>query len=64
MLMLAMSLLKWYADTTELWVVAIQGGNSVKSRKLVTFDSNNDMVPFLDDIERELRLGGWSRHRG
>lgn len=50
-------------DTTELWVVSIRDGNPVKSRKLVTFDSNEDVGPFLDDIERELRLGGWSRHR-
>lgn len=40
----------------ELWVVSEEGH---RSRKLVTFDNPDDAVPFIQDVERELREGGW-----
>jgi hypothetical protein len=46
-------------DRAELWVVSEGGSNERKSRKLVTFDSPEDAGAFLDDVERELRAGGW-----
>jgi hypothetical protein len=44
----------------ELWVVSEQNGRMTGSRKLVTFDNADDAAPFLQEIERELRQGGWS----
>ena len=51
-------------ETSELWVASEENGRSLKSRKLVTFDNREDVAPFLQDIERELRAGGWSRLSG
>lgn len=47
-------------DTIELWVVAAAGYGARKARRLVTFASAEDIDPFLEDIGRELRAGGWS----
>jgi hypothetical protein len=48
------------ADTVELWVVSEQAGKVAKSRRLVTIESTGDADPFLQEIERELRAGGWA----
>lgn len=47
-------------DTIELWVVAPARRGARKARRLVTFASAEDIDPFLEDIGRELRAGGWS----
>jgi hypothetical protein len=44
----------------ELWVVAEERGRVARSRKLVTFEPSDDRDAFLEDVERTLRLGGWS----
>ena len=31
----------------------------MKSRKLATFTNPNEVTPFLESIEHELRAGGW-----
>jgi hypothetical protein len=46
-------------DKVELWVVAEERGTILDSRKLVTFDDPGEVEPFLQEIERELRQGGW-----
>jgi hypothetical protein len=46
-------------DRAELWVVSEGESKERKSRRLVTFDSPEDARAFLDDVERELRAGGW-----
>jgi hypothetical protein len=48
---------------TELWTVSEQRGRIVKSQKKVTFDRADDIAPFLEDVQRELRAGGWSCSR-
>ena len=47
--------------SAELSVVSTSGERILNSRKLVTFDNPDDIAPFLQDIERELREGGWLR---
>ena len=47
----------------ELWVQAESAG-SLRSRKLVTCADEADVEPFLRDVERELREGGWSSSPG
>jgi hypothetical protein len=42
----------------ELWVVA-ETGRERKSRKLTTFTNEAETLPFLEDVEKELRSGGW-----
>ena len=44
---------------TELWVVSGSGRTERKSRKLATFTNPDDVRPFLDSIEQDLRSGGW-----
>ena len=44
----------------ELWVEADQRKGASKARKLVTIEPA-DVGPFLDDVERELRVGGWMK---
>ena len=46
---------------TELWVAVEERGKVTSSRKLVTFDNPEDVAPFLEDVERQLREGGWQR---
>jgi hypothetical protein len=46
-------------DRAELWVVSEGESNERKLRKLVTFDRPEDATAFLDDVQRELRAGGW-----
>ena len=43
----------------ELWVVSGGAGNERKSRKIATFTNPDDVRPFLDSIEQDLRAGGW-----
>lgn len=45
----------------ELWVVASERGRVRGSRKLVTFEDDEVVEPFLREVEHELRRGGWSR---
>ena len=47
-------------DKSELWVASEGKGTVRNSRKLVTFDNPDDVDPFLREVERELRMGGWS----
>ena len=47
-------------DIAELWVVSCQRGKAGKARKLLTFECLEDTAPFLLDVERELRAGGWT----
>jgi hypothetical protein len=48
----------------ELWVVS-EGQRTRMSRKLVTFANPDDVQPFLESIEQELRLavGGRADHQ-
>jgi len=39
----------------ELWVVTAEG----KSRRLTTFNTIDEERVFLQDVQRELRDGGW-----
>jgi hypothetical protein len=48
-------------DTAELWVISETRGKLARSRKLAQFEHPHDVNPFLQEIERELRLGGWSK---
>jgi hypothetical protein len=50
--------LRVLGDRAELWVLS-EGGEEPKSRKLATFESPDDVVPFLQSVEQELRAGGW-----
>ena len=45
-------------NNAELWVVS-EGGQKPRSRLLVTFTNPDDVVPFLESIEQDLRAGGW-----
>ena len=47
-------------ERIELWVVSANGREGTKSRKLVSFDDEELLDAFLEDLKRELRLGGWS----
>jgi hypothetical protein len=42
----------------ELWVVS-EGTRGRTSRKLVTFTDPDDVAPFLESIQQELRVGCW-----
>ena len=44
----------------ELWVVSGRAGTERKSRKMATFTNPDDVRPFLDSIEQDLRSGGWT----
>ncbi len=48
------------ADGTELWVVTEEPGKEAKSRNMLRFENSDDIGPFLEDVERELRTGGWT----
>ena len=47
-------------ERIELWVVSANGREGTRSRKLVSFDDEDLLDAFLEDLKRELRLGGWS----
>ncbi len=47
-------------ERSELWVVAEQLGKVTASRKLLTFDNQDSVDAVLEDVQRELRAGGWS----
>ncbi len=49
--------LRFVEDGVELWVVSAEGQ---RVRKLTTFADPDDVAPFAEDVERELRAGGWS----
>lgn len=51
--------LRVLGDHAELWVVSEENSKEMKSRKLVTFTNSDDVRPFLESIEHELRAGGW-----
>ena len=44
----------------ELWVVSGGGGKERKSRKMATFTNPDDVRPFLQSVEQDLRSGGWT----
>jgi hypothetical protein len=48
-------------EQVELWVVSEEGAEVKRSRKLVQFANPDDAESFLQDVERELRAGGWSK---
>jgi hypothetical protein len=48
------------ADTSELWVRTEDERGKRTERKLVTIDDEEDVEPFLGDVRRELRAGGWT----
>jgi hypothetical protein len=43
----------------ELWVTSEDGRHAKKSRKLATFTNLDDVAPFLETVEQDLRAGGW-----
>lgn len=43
-----------------LWVLSTERGKILNSRKLMSFSDRDDVLPVLQDIQRELRKGGWS----
>ena len=45
---------------SELWVVSRKGAGPTTSRQLVVFDKADDSDAFIQDIRKELRVGGWS----
>ena len=47
-------------EGVELWVVSANEREVSKSRKLVSLADNALLEAFLEDLERELRRGGWS----
>jgi hypothetical protein len=50
------------ADAPELWVASGKvGAIRHEARRKVTFDPSDDVVVFLEDMERTLRCGGWTR---
>ena len=46
-------------DHAELWVTSERASKETTSRKLATFTSPDDVAPFIQSIEQELRAGGW-----
>ncbi len=46
-------------ESAELWVLSQGDGKEMKSRKLVAFTNPDEVVPFLESVEQELRTGGW-----
>ena len=42
-------------EEAELWVVTAAG----KSRRLTTLKASDDEALFLQDVQRQLREGGW-----
>jgi hypothetical protein len=47
-------------DSAELWVIAAGGRQPTKSRKLMTLVNPDEIVPVLESLQHELRVGGWS----
>ena len=45
---------------SELWVTAESVGRGSRQRKLMAFEREEDVEPVLTDVQRELRIGGWS----
>ena len=52
--------LRSLADHSELWVVTSQGKKGSTERKLATLDESDDLEGFVEEMRKELRLGGWS----
>jgi uncharacterized protein (DUF58 family) len=49
------------SDTaSELWVESAGSRGVRKRRRLVTFDDDLHVEPFLEEIRKELEAGGWS----
>ena len=51
--------LRVLGEHAELWVISGRGGNERKSRKMATFTNPDDVRPFLQSVEQDLRSGGW-----
>lgn len=47
-------------DRSELWVVTSQGEKGITQRKLATLDESDDLEGFVEEMRKELRLGGWA----
>ena len=45
----------------ELWVIAEGGAQPTRARRMVTFADGDDTGAFLQDVEIDLRRGGWSK---
>jgi hypothetical protein len=45
---------------SELWVFSSERTRPTKSRQLVTFEKDDDADAFIQEIRKELRVGGWS----
>lgn len=45
----------------ELWVIAEGGALRTRARKMLTFADADDTGAFLQDVEIDLRRGGWSK---
>jgi hypothetical protein len=44
----------------ELWVESADSRGGRKLRRLVTFDDDVHVEPFLEEIRKELEVGGWA----
>jgi len=47
-------------ERSELWVFSRDGTRPATSRLLVTFKKSDDADAFIQEIRKELRVGGWS----
>jgi hypothetical protein len=47
-------------DGAELWVSAGKPGAMLNWRRMARFDEPGEAVAYLDDVEKTLRLGGWT----
>jgi hypothetical protein len=45
---------------SELWVESADSRGGRKRRRLVTFDDDLQVEAFLEEIRKELEVGGWS----
>jgi hypothetical protein len=53
--------LRTLSDTaSELWVESAGSRRGRTLRRLVTFDDDLQVQPFLEEVRRELEVGGWS----
>ena len=47
-------------ERSELWVFSRDGTGPATSRLLVTFKPSDDVDGFIQEVRKELRVGGWS----
>jgi hypothetical protein len=46
-------------ESAELWVIAEDGRQKTKSRKLMTLTDPDDVAPVVESLRHDLRAGGW-----